>query len=311
MSAVLVGARCVVAVVFLLAAAGKTRDQAGAREALIAFDVPPRLARGGAVLLPIVELLAAVALVPASTAVAGSALAVILLGIFTVAIGRQLAAGRAPECHCFGQLRFAPIGPSSLVRNVVLMTLAAVVIAGGGGPSITAALSGLDAAQVGLVAVSVVLAASGVLAWWLWGERRRLGAQLDEAAQAHVTPGLGPGARAPEFVLAPLTTGPSTLGGLLGMGLPVALVFVSDQCEPCVGLMPSLRGWQQTLSERLTLATVFNGNYDAAQRLAEEHELPAAMCQGQDEVFREYRLRVTPPERSRRRPRRVRRRLRR
>jgi len=248
----------------------------------------------GAILLPIAETIAAIALVPATTAVLGAALAVILLGLFTVAIARQLAAGHAPECHCFGQLQSEPIGPSSLARNVVLTALAVTVIVRGGGPSITAALSGLDATQIGLVIVSVALAAFGVLAWWLWSERRRLGQLLHATIQAQMTPGLEPGARAPEFALAPLADGPSTLGELLGPGLPVALVFVSDQCGPCVALMPSLRSWQQALGERLRLATVFGGNLEGARRLAEEHSLPAAMCQEQDEVFREYRLRATP-----------------
>jgi thiol-disulfide isomerase/thioredoxin len=294
MGAVLVGARCLLAVVFLVAAAGKARDRAGARAALTAFDVPPRLAGPGAILLPVVETVAAIALVPAPTAVAGAVLGVVLLGLFSVAIGRQLAAGRAPECQCFGQLQSEPIGPASLVRNVVLIALAVLVVAGGGGPSLTVALSGLNAAQVGLVVVSVLLAASLVLAWWLGGERRRLGAQLDAVAQAHVTPGLEPGERAPEFALAALTPGPTSLGELLGAGLPVALVFVSDQCGPCLALMPSLRDWQQTLGERLTLATLFGGDLEAARHLAREHGLPAAMSQGEDEVFREYRLRATP-----------------
>jgi thiol-disulfide isomerase/thioredoxin/uncharacterized membrane protein YphA (DoxX/SURF4 family) len=294
MGALLLGARCLLAVVFAVAAVGKVRDRDGARDALTAFGVPARMTATGAVLLPVAELLAAIGLLLAPTAVAGAVLGLLLLCLFTGAIARQLAAGRAPECHCFGQLQSEPIGPSSLARNVVLMALAVVVIAGGGGPSLTAALSGLDATQVGLVAVSVALAACAVLAWWLWGQRGRLIGQLRAAELAGQTPGLDPGAPAPAFSIAPLDGGAGTLGELLGPGLPVALVFVSDQCGPCLALLPSLAGWQQTLGERLTLATVFGGDREAARRLAGEHALPSAMSQEVDEVFGEYRLRATP-----------------
>jgi thiol-disulfide isomerase/thioredoxin len=294
MGALLLAARCLLAAVFAVAAVGKARDRAGAREALIAFDVPSSLAAPGSVLLPIAEVIAAILLVLAPTAVAGAVLAVVLLGAFTVAIARQLAAGRAPECHCFGQLQSEPIGPSSLVRNVVLVALAVVVIAGGGGPSLTAALSGLNATQVALVAVSVALALCAVVAWWGWTERRRLQRELAAAHDAQATPGLAPGEPAPEFALTALVDGPATLDELRAPGRPAVLVFVSDQCGPCLALLPSLPGWQRTLSERLTLATIFAGDRDACRRLAEEHALPAPMSQEVDETFNEYRLRATP-----------------
>ncbi|MFZ0386091.1 MAG: TlpA disulfide reductase family protein [Solirubrobacteraceae bacterium] len=294
MSGVLLAARCALAAVFAVAAAGKARDQTGARDALRAFGVPTGIVIGGAVLLPIAETTAAIALLIAPTATVGAALALALLVLFSAAIGRELAAGRTPECHCFGQLQSEPIGPSSLLRNVVLASLAVLVIAGDGGPSLTRALAHLDAAGVALVAVSVLAVALAVLVRWLWSHVRALSGQLSALALAQQTPGLRPGTPAPSFALESLAGGLASLEELLAPGRPVSVVFVSDQCEPCRTLLPSLGRWQQSLGERLTLATVFSGDREAARRLTQEHALPFALSQDGDEVFNAYKLRATP-----------------
>jgi thiol-disulfide isomerase/thioredoxin len=294
MSGLLLAARCVLAAVFLVAAAGKAQDQTGARDSLRAFGVPTGVVVGGAALLPIAEMIAAVALLIAPTATAGAALALALLVLFSAAIGRELAAGRTPKCHCFGQLQSEPVGPSSLLRNLALAFAAVLVIAGGGGPSLTSALAHLDAAGVALVAVSVLAAALAVLAWGLWSRARTLAGQLSTLALAQQTPGLEPGTPAPPFALESLAGGPTSLEELLAPGRPVSVVFVSDQCQPCQALLPSLGRWQQSLGERLTLATIFSGDREAARRLTQEHALPFALSQDGDEVFNAYKLRATP-----------------
>ena len=55
--------------------------------------------------------------------------ALVLLVSFTVVVATQLARGRRPPCACFGQLSARPIGPATLVRNLVLVALAAVGLA--------------------------------------------------------------------------------------------------------------------------------------------------------------------------------------
>ena len=51
--------------------------------------------------------------------------AVALLGSFTALLVLRLRQGRRPVCACFGRLSRRPIGWSSIVRNVVLISLAA------------------------------------------------------------------------------------------------------------------------------------------------------------------------------------------
>jgi Methylamine utilisation protein MauE len=77
---------------------------------MIDFGVPAALARPLGLLLSLSELAVAAALVPVATAWWGALGALALLLLFVVGISMNLARGRKPECHCFGQLHSAPAG---------------------------------------------------------------------------------------------------------------------------------------------------------------------------------------------------------
>jgi hypothetical protein len=49
-----------------------------------------------------------------------------LLTAFTVLLTVRLVEGRRPPCACFGGLSTRPVGPGSVVRNVVLIALALI-----------------------------------------------------------------------------------------------------------------------------------------------------------------------------------------
>jgi hypothetical protein len=49
-----------------------------------------------------------------------------LLTVFTVLLVVRLVQGRRPPCACFGALSTRPVGPGSVVRNVVLIALALI-----------------------------------------------------------------------------------------------------------------------------------------------------------------------------------------
>jgi hypothetical protein len=51
--------------------------------------------------------------------------AVVVLVAFTALLVAKLAQGERPPCACFGSFTAAPIGPSNVVRNLVLIALAA------------------------------------------------------------------------------------------------------------------------------------------------------------------------------------------
>jgi len=99
MNIALLIARLVLAVVFVVAGLTKLADRAGSRQTLIDFGVPARLATPGGLLLPLAELVVAVALIPLVSAWWGALGALVLLALFIVGITFNLARGRKPDCH--------------------------------------------------------------------------------------------------------------------------------------------------------------------------------------------------------------------
>jgi peroxiredoxin/uncharacterized membrane protein YphA (DoxX/SURF4 family) len=124
MELTLLAARLLLAAVFLLAGAAKLADLEGSSKAFIGFGLPRRLALVLSLLLAPAEILVAVALIPVALAWYGACGALALLCIFIIGIGINLARGRKPDCHCFGQLHSAPVGWTTLVRNGILAAAA-------------------------------------------------------------------------------------------------------------------------------------------------------------------------------------------
>src|SRR2546422_5952854 len=117
-------ARILLTGVFVVAGLAKLADLAGSRQAVKDFGVPAPLATPFGLLLPFAELAVAVALIPTVSAWWGALGALALPLLFVGGIGSNLARGRQPECHCFGQLHSAPAGWSTLIRNLVLAAVA-------------------------------------------------------------------------------------------------------------------------------------------------------------------------------------------
>src|SRR5688572_14453844 len=126
-------ARLVLAVVFGVAAWAKLTDPAGTRRSMADFGVPVALAPFIAVLVPVLEIGCVVALLRASWAWWGAVGALTLLGIFMVAVAANMALGRQPDCHCFGQLHASRAGWPTLYRNGVLAAVAAYPVSRGPG----------------------------------------------------------------------------------------------------------------------------------------------------------------------------------
>jgi thiol-disulfide isomerase/thioredoxin/uncharacterized membrane protein YphA (DoxX/SURF4 family) len=292
--AALLSLRCVLAVVFLVAAVGKLLDLDGSCQAIEGFGVPPRLARLAGPLLPLAELAVVALLLIRPTAIIGAAGALALLLVFIGGVSYAMSQGRAPDCHCFGQIHSEPAGPSTLVRNVTLAALAVVVLAGGTGPSVNGGLGSLDGTQVALVAVSAAALLLLAAVAQLWSDRAGLKNDLVRARAAGAVPGLPRGTLAPEFQLSAVAGSLGSLAELLGSGKRTVLVFVSTRCGPCLQMMPALARWQESLSDSAALTAIFSGEREEIERLCEEHGLSMALSQENDEVFTLYRLRATP-----------------
>src|SRR5262249_60565289 len=99
--------------------------------AIAEFGLPARMATALGWLLAVSELGVALALVVPATAPAGAVGALGLLLVFSAVIGGNVARGRRPSCHCFGQLHSAPIGWWMVARNGLLASVAGFVAADG------------------------------------------------------------------------------------------------------------------------------------------------------------------------------------
>jgi peroxiredoxin/uncharacterized membrane protein YphA (DoxX/SURF4 family) len=318
MDAALLIARMLLAAVFILAGVAKLSDFKGSRQAIIDFGMPALLASPLALLLPLAELAVAAALIPASTALLGAAGSLALLLLFILGIGANLARGRKPECHCFGQLHSSPAGWKTLARNGVLAGLAAFVVwpgwNGNVGPSAIAWLGALSTAQLlGLLGGVLVLS---LLAgqWWflvhLLRQNGRLLVRLEvvEASVAaggsvapsengtpvHQAEGLPVGSKAPEFVLSGLHSESITLEALRSSGKPVMALFTDPGCGPCNAMLPEVGRWQEEHVQKLTLSLISRGEVEENKTKAQEHGLSNVLLQKDWEVSESYQVRGTP-----------------
>jgi uncharacterized membrane protein YphA (DoxX/SURF4 family)/thiol-disulfide isomerase/thioredoxin len=292
--ALLLSLRGVLAAVFLVAAAGKLLDRQGSRRALQAFGVPDRFTAVAGWLLPVAEITVAAALLIRPSARWGAVGALLLLAVFIGAVAQAISHGRAPDCHCFGQIHSEPAGPATLVRNLILAVPAVVILAAGTGPSLDGGLRSLTGDQRALVAVSILAALLALVVAQLWGERRRLRRDLDALTAPSGPPGLPRGAPAPAFALTPVRGEAGTLGELMEPLRPAVLVFLSTNCGPCLQMLPTLAGWQASLVDSVSLPAIFAGERTEIERLSAEHGLSLVLAQNGDELFNLYALRATP-----------------
>ena len=300
----------VVAAVFAVAGVGKLTDRPGTREAVREFGAPSWLVSPLAQVLPMAELAVVIALLFASTRLVGAVGALVLLGVFSSAIGVSLARGRTPDCHCLGQLHSAPASWKTLVRNALLAGLAAVALAERG-PGAFGWVPGLT--RVGLLAlaagvVACGLAVGGGLAFVsllrshghvllrldiVESALREAGIQVDDD---HALPAIGidPGSPAPAFTTATASGDSLSLTDLLEPGLPLLLLFTSPSCGPCQALLPDISRWQTDHVDSLTLATVSNGDLAAIRAEVEEHALQRVLLDHDLAIYEAYQANGTP-----------------
>ena len=151
---VVVTAQFLLAAVFAVSAVAKVRDGSAFRRFVTALALPVRLSTVGVVTA---ELVVAGLLIVPATAPAGFAVALVLLAVFSAALGIGLRRDIPLSCGCFGSSS-TPAGRAELVRNGVL---AVVAVAGLAGSAVAAPLpfdSGFVATgALGLAAAIVIV----------------------------------------------------------------------------------------------------------------------------------------------------------
>jgi len=267
MDIVLLTARLVLVAVFAVAGFTKLTDRDGTVQAMVDFGLPLRWAPSAALLLPFAELAVALALIPGRTAALAASGGMTLLIVFSAAIAVNLARGRRPRCHCFGNLDASPIGMGTLVRNAVL-TMVAFIVAwqwpGRHDPSGTELLLVLGTfTGFGLVVGEAIVAIR-----LLCRNTQLLGlvAALQgpkPVANDERSPLVG--TSAPAFTLPSLDGANHTLASLLRGGLPLLLIFISPNCWYCRRLVTDLRYWQRDRVSSLHIVFVSRGDRESNQ----------------------------------------------
>jgi peroxiredoxin len=310
-------ARLVLAAVFVVSGLGKLADRPGSRQAMIDFGVPQFLAAPAGFLLPLAELATAILLIPLATAWWGGIASLVLLLLFVAGIGVNLARGRTPDCHCFGQIHSEPIGWPTLARNGVLALIAAFIVVTGSSDAGTSAVgwlgnrSGMEV--VGLVFGVIVALLIVAEAWFLLHLMQQNGRLLTrlEALEAIVANGLpagsalpsaptGPvaglpvGSKAPAFSLSGLHGETMTLDALRAVGKPTMLIFSDPGCGPCNSLLPEIGKWQREDAAKLNVALVSRGTVEANRAKSAEHGLTQVLLQNDREVAESYLSHGTP-----------------
>jgi len=302
-SAIVLVARLVLAAVFAVAGAAKLHDRRGTQHAAVEFGAPVGVSGAIAFVLPLAELAVAALLIPSGTAAVGAVAALALLVLFSLAVSVSLLRGRAPECHCFGQLHSAPASWKTLVRNGVLAGIAAVVLAGslsGHSPSVVSWIAGLESAEaIGLgaaLAIAALVTAGSVVFVSLLRSYGKVLVRLDRLERVLAANGIALDEEEPELGLPPGTATPELPGiaKLLELQLPVLLVFASPRCPPCRTLLQKAAGWQVAHTDVLTVAFAMSGTVELAQAEAASHELRNVLLDDDLRLYNAFEANGTP-----------------
>lgn len=320
MSLILLVIRLLLAVIFLTSALAKLKDRAGSKQALLDFGLPPLISSPFSIVLPLAEITVAIALLLVGSAWWGAIGAIVLLLLFIGGIAVNLARGRTPDCHCFGQIHSEPIGWPTFVRNFALVMLAGFIVMHGPdnvGVSITGWLTTLTAIQwttlIFAIFVLVLLITEGWFLIHLLRQNGRLMLRIESmeaqllsknANQPEATSstpkenkgniGLSVGTLAPAFRLADHRGKIVSLDTLLSMGKPTLLVFSDPKCGPCISLLPKIAIWQREYRNLLNIAVISRGLARNSHLNITEHNLSNILVQKDQEIADAYNVRGTP-----------------
>jgi uncharacterized membrane protein YphA (DoxX/SURF4 family)/peroxiredoxin len=321
MELTLLAVRLVLAAVFLLAGVAKLADHKGSSKALTEFGLPPRMAQPLSLLLSMGEFVIGVTLVPVALTWYAACGALALLGIFMIGIVTNLARGRKPDCHCFGQLHSAPVGWPTVVRTGVLGAGAGWLVSRGPshlGPSLWEHLASADgnerrvfifaACVVGILLIQALRGSAPEEPESVTVESHESPSRyespptsgndrtppLPESAMWQEPVPLPIGTPAPKFALPTMAGQERSLQSLLAQGKTIFLVFSSPHCDPCRTLLPHIRGWMSQHEESLNIIVISRGTANDNLAKMKDFEVSRVLLQQGFEISNVYGCSMTP-----------------
>ncbi|HVF46436.1 MAG TPA: redoxin domain-containing protein [Pyrinomonadaceae bacterium] len=260
--------------IFALAGVAKFLDLKGSEKAFKDFGIPDALAKPSSIALSVFEILIALLFLSVETAWYGAIGAAALLFLFIGQMIYQMAKGRAPDCHCFGQLHSAPVGKLSVARNIMFGAVALfLVYRGPAGQGMSLNDPGLDIMQLafGVIfigfLIAVVFYLKKISEQQIQIMRRielmelisRDGGEVEREHIGHPHEGLPIGAVVPDFELPDLSGAAVSLAALRTAKKPILFFFVSPTCKPCEALVPEFAEWQRELKDKVKFVFLSSG----------------------------------------------------
>jgi thiol-disulfide isomerase/thioredoxin len=260
------------------------------------FGISRRAARPLGVLLPLVEVAAAIALF-SGIALVGEAIILCLLLVFIGAISVNIALGRKPICRCFGATHSEPVGWLTLIRNFGLAVLAVVSLLTSGERLTVDFLSRFhtwDELQRSSIAMGCAIL--GIILWLmldLFHTNRRLlqrlraiasdrkGIPQEDSAQLYLQE---PSSVAYSFELPNVVGGTSNLDEFISFGKPVLLLFIDSNCGGCNELLPEVAIWQKTMVSEITIVVVSRGEVEVNHKKATAHGIDNVLTAPEERV---------------------------
>jgi thiol-disulfide isomerase/thioredoxin/uncharacterized membrane protein YphA (DoxX/SURF4 family) len=304
--------RLALAATFAVAGIAKLLDKRQLANSLREFGVPQRFSAFLSKGLPLLELAVAMTLLSVRTAAFGASAALLLLLLFVGGMIYHLARGRRPRCNCFGQMGTAPIGPLTVVRNVLLAGFAVLILSIGRGPSIYDPMASIanhvpmTGLSLGLLVALVLF--QGFLTFQVLRQQGRIlvilnasqpGSQTSlertgTASTVNMAPGLGIGRQAPFFSLPSLAGNIVSLPSLLASGKNLLFLFMNPHCGPCVALVEEAVEWMHDEPAGLSVFIMTEGTPE--ENLGKTNGLIAShvFLQKQREVADAYHAWGTP-----------------
>jgi thiol-disulfide isomerase/thioredoxin len=102
------------------------------------------------------------------------------------------------------------------------------------------------------------------------------------------------GAPAPAFELPTAAGGRASLADLLAPGKLLTLLFMDPKCEPCKALLPDVKRWRDSHSDRLEFAILSSGSPKENRKKFGAEGLPTVLLQEKFEVSELYVAVATP-----------------
>ncbi len=312
MEIILLLIRLFLAAIFMLAGIAKLLDLEGSEKAVKDFGTPEELAKFFAVALPFAEIVFAVMLLFTETSWLGAIGGLLLLLTFIGGMIWQMAQGKAPDCHCFGQIHSEPVSRKSLIRNIVFAVLALVLI-GAGRENQGLSFSDLTS-ETDFMQIILGLAVIGLLAAVVFYLKRISEQQIQIMRRIEViellahedgkglnredveTPnqGLPIGASAPDFEAKDLNGKLASFEQLLAKGKPMLFFFVGPTCAPCAALLPEIEAWQNDLKDKLDFVFISSGKAkDNAEKLGGA-SFKQILLQKENEIADAFNAKWTP-----------------